>query len=81
MNKRQLVAATARLALPLGGGVMVADGVRTPTPAVAEPQIDEIAKLPGSDPWLKPGEILVVHVAPRRRRTCVVVAFERVRPH
>lgn len=39
------------------------------------------AKLPGSDPWLKPGEILVVHVAPRRRRTCVVVAFERVRPH
>lgn len=38
------------------------------------------AKLPAHDPWLKPGEALVVHVAPRRRRSATVVALERVRP-
>ncbi|ACQ81669.1 NUDIX hydrolase [Beutenbergia cavernae DSM 12333] len=36
--------------------------------------------LPSADPYLKPGEILVVHLWPRQRRKTRVIAVERHRP-
>ncbi len=36
-------------------------------------------QLPGKDPWLRTGEIMVVHVA-KKKGECVVVAFEKIRP-
>ncbi|UNX54530.1 NUDIX hydrolase [Georgenia sp. TF02-10] len=37
-------------------------------------------QVPDSDPWLKTGEALVVHVAQRPRRRAAVVALEKHRP-
>lgn len=36
--------------------------------------------LPKADPWLKPGECLLVHMSQRPRRRAVVVAIEYVKP-
>ncbi|WP_311590675.1 NUDIX hydrolase [Trueperella bernardiae] len=36
-------------------------------------------QLPGKDPWLKTGEIMVVHVA-KKKDKAVVIAFEKIRP-
>ena len=49
-SRRSLVAATAGLALAVGGGVMVADAVRTTTLAVAEPRMTDSVEAPATIP-------------------------------
>ena len=49
-SRRTLVAATAGLALAVGGGVMVGDAVRTTTLAVASPRMTDTAEAPATIP-------------------------------
>jgi len=49
-SRRSLVAATAGLALAVGGSVMVADAVRTTTLAVAEPRMTDSVEAPATMP-------------------------------
>lgn len=74
-------------ALAKEGGLTTAVCLHRPTLPTVLAAVSSLApswlrpQVPARDPWLRTGEALVVHLAPRKNGTVRVVAVEQCRPH